>query len=99
MPAYEYEVVDTKTGEVLNTLTLIRAVAGRDSLEFRRKTVPQRINFMGQAPDNPHDQTRASMKYLHRKEHRLGGPEFARRMGMSAKKAAEVWKQPEPATK
>lgn len=97
MPSYEYEIQDGN-GKVLSTLTFISSVESRDAITIKRKTVPQRVAFLGTAPDNPHDANRVSIKKLAKYENQLGGPEFRRRMGMPAAKAAEVWKQPQSAT-
>lgn len=80
-----------KDGKVLKTLPILKR-----NLRIRRHTVPQRIAFLGTAPDNPHDVNRVSMKRLHRFENEVGEPEFHRRWGMTPAQAAEIWKRPEP---
>lgn len=77
-------------GSVLKTLEPLRGPT-----RIRRNPIPQRITFVGHAP-SPFDHQRVSMRRLHKYEEKFGGPEFARRLGMNATAAKEVWERPEP---
>ncbi len=49
MPAYEYELFDPLTGEVVEVVTAVRPVDKRNSVEIRRRELPRSIAIAGSA--------------------------------------------------
>ena len=96
MPSYDYEAVDANTGETLARLTLIRSVAQRDAIVFRRIQVPKRIN-VAMGPTIDERRAAVDRKNFYKEEQRLGA-DFEKVMGYSKPQLREIWERPEPAT-
>lgn len=91
MPLYEYELVDTSTGALLGQVNLARAVAERDGVTVRRRTVPRQVGIAGAAGD-PGEGGRQVLETYRRLEQRMGNTtEFARKIGHSAEAVKRAW--------
>ncbi len=91
VPNYEYELVNTDSGEVVASLSLALPIAQRDALTLRRRVAPASLGIPGAAPDptQPGNQVLEAYKRL---ERRLGNnSEFQRRIGHSSAQVKAAW--------
>lgn len=96
MPSYDYEVQDAETGETLARLTLIRSVAQRDAIVFRRVQVPKRIN-VALGPTEGERRIATDMRNFYKEEQRVGADFEHHFGGYSKEQIREIWSQPEAA--
>jgi hypothetical protein len=71
MPAYRYEIIDERSGGVLQEATIVCPVDLRDRVVLRRVTVPDRVTVAGSA-ENPHDAKKSNLKAYHAQECKHG---------------------------
>ena len=92
MPLYEFDVIRAD-GEVLVTLALPLAVAERDAVTLRRRSVPASVGLTGAAADPglPGNQV---LRAYQRLEQRHGNTRaFRRRIGHSPEAVKRAWSQ------